>query len=42
MITRTAEARRAQSQEFLIKEHSELCVLGVSVVSPSFRIHYAI
>src|ERR671923_2162359 len=29
----TAEARRAQRQEFLIKENSELCVLSVSVVN---------
>jgi hypothetical protein len=27
-IELTAEARRAQNQEFLIKEHSELCVLS--------------
>jgi hypothetical protein len=27
-IELTAGARRAQNQEFLIKEHSELCVLS--------------
>jgi hypothetical protein len=29
----TAETRRAPSKEFLIKKHSELCELGVSVVN---------
>ena len=29
----TAEARRPQSKEFLIKKHSDLCELCVSVVN---------
>jgi len=29
----TAEALRSQRKEFLIKKHSELCVLRVSVVN---------
>jgi hypothetical protein len=31
----TAEARRTQSKEFLIKKYSDLCELGVSVVKIS-------
>src|SRR5256885_1036842 len=36
MVTRTAKARRSQSQKFLIKEHAELYVLSVSAVNSLF------
>ena len=36
MVTRTAQARRSQSQKFLIKEHAELYVLSVSAVNSLF------